>query len=335
MIAGCACGPGMVGGAFQHQGLAQPTATPFQFVAVGDMPYSPQESALLSGEIKEAITAAQVPFLVHYGDFKPGNQSCTDPLLQQSRDQIYGLHAQVWFTPGDNDWTDCDRQGLAEPKSELDRLDYLRQIFFSPTVGLSSKGEIQIDQPENARWWHQNVLFVTLHVVGTSNGRTQILKDDPEQAMAAVDLRDQRNQHWLQDSFAEATSQQAAAVVVVMQADITQPAAEADCSSTPRVCDAYEPYRHQLVQAAAQFRNPDQRLKPVLLLHGDTFPYCWDKTFGADIAPNLWRLNAWGDFQQPADVTLIQVQPQDSEQPFVAKTLSHQIQPALTCSARF
>lgn len=50
------------------------------------------------------------------------------------------------------------------------------------------------------------------------------------------------------------------------------------------------------------------------------------------MAPNLWRLNAWGDYQAPADATKITVQPDNKDEPFTAITLLGNKLPAEGCS---
>ena len=70
-----------------------------------------------------------------------------------------------------------------------------------------------------------------------------------------------------------------------------------------------KPFRDALLRHAAGFR------KPVLLLHGDTKPFCLDKTFGGATAPKLWRLNAIGDFTA-VDATVVTVRLDDQKQPF-------------------
>ena len=118
------------------------------------------------------------------------------------------------------------------------------------------------------------------------------------------------------------------ALVVFTQADVSPQSARAACSAQERSnCDAYAGLRQQLRQRAHEFAG-----MPVLLVHGDTHPYCWDKGFGGTSAPNLWRLNAWGDFQQPADATEISVQPDNQAEPFSARTLLKQIRPGSQCS---
>ena len=70
---------------------------------------------------------------------------------------------------------------------------------------------------------------------------------------------------------------------------------------------------------------------PVLLVHGDRSPYCWDRDFGGDVAPNLERLNVWGDGRSPGDVTLLTFSPGDGDTPFEARTLVEGEVPDATC----
>ncbi|MCI5119609.1 MAG: hypothetical protein D3908_00110 [Candidatus Electrothrix sp. AUS4] len=86
-----------------------------------------------------------------------------------------------------------------------------------------------------------------------------------------------------------------------------------------------------MVRNARRFANWGEKPRPVLLLHGDTTPFCMDKNFGGPQAPNLWRLNAWGDFKVPADATLVTVQPENPQQPFRAESLVGKEQPTEEC----
>ena len=306
--------------------VTKPEPHPVKFVVMGDMPYSDYEREQLQGDIKDAIAAENLPFLIHYGDFKAGNASCTDEVFQQIKSDMNSLHPRVIYTPGDNDWTDCDRPKLKQPVSELERLDFLRELFFS---GERSEDISRQEQyPENARWWQDGILFSTLHIVGTDNGRQQILLDDPQDAIAKVHQRDQANQQWLSEAFAQAEEKKAQAMVLVIQADVSETFGKPACTEIqPIDCDPYEAFRLQLRQAASNFRDVESVLKPILLIHGDTFPFCLDSTFGGELAPNLQRLNAWGDFQQPADVTEITLTPGHTQTPFQVQTLVNQVRP--------
>lgn len=297
----------------------------FSFIAIGDTPYSVEEHVRLKKTVFPAILAANPPFVVHYGDLKGGGEVCTEKLLFERRDEVLGLlPGRVFYTPGDNEWTDCDRAFLNPAFSELDRLDFLRRIFFGKPMELPDSWSYarQANFPENARWIKDDIFFVTVHLVSTNNGRLDILQDDIELALALVDARDQANRVWLEESFQRALKAGVKAMVIVTQADVSSPDAGGPCTGNSRMsCDAFQDFRDNLRLLAGKFAERNQPRKPVLLLHGDTNSYCLDKKFGGKSAPNLWRLNAWGDFTTPADATVVTVNPADAQTPFAAETL--------------
>jgi hypothetical protein len=63
------------------------------------------------------MNASDIEFSVHDGDFKAGNgtagsvtpTTCSDDMYRQALGFLNALKAPAMFTPGDNDWTDCDR----------------------------------------------------------------------------------------------------------------------------------------------------------------------------------------------------------------------------------
>jgi len=308
---------------------------PFSFIAIGDTPYSAEEEKTIKEEISLAIKEANPPFVVHYGDFKGGGESCSKKLFRKRRKLIHDLLPdRVFYTPGDNEWTDCDRSFLEVAVSELEMLNLIRQMFFRKPKNLPAEWAYtrQANFPENARWTLKDILFVTVHQVSTNNGRIDINKDDIELALSLVDARDQANRVWLEEAFSLALEQKAKAVVVITQADVTSPNGGGICTPQNRMnCDAFTTFRANLIRLARNFADWDQPRRPVLLLHGDTTPYCFDKYFGGQAAPNLWRLNAWGDFTTPADATVITVQPENTAEPFAAKTLLGNQLPAENC----
>ena len=308
----------------------------FSFIAIGDTPYSITENALIKSTITPAIQQANPPFLVHYGDLKSSKETCSEPLLRERRDDIYNFlpSGAIFYTPGDNEWVDCDRSNLNPPVSELSMLDLVRRVFFSEPIDLPASWAYarQPNFPENARWLYDDVLFATVHLTSTNNGRQEILLDDIEAALALVEARDQANRVWLRDAFRKALEVKARAMVIITQADVTQARGGACTAFNPTNCDAFAYFRQNLIQEAREFADLNETRRPVLLVHGDTNPYCWDKDFGGELAPNLWRLNAWGDHQSPADATEIIVQPENLSQPFKARTLINHFKPATSCN---
>lgn len=300
---------------------------PFSFNVVSDIPYTTEQEELLEQAIIPALHAKPGPFVLHLGDIKGGGSPCTNEVLSQRARQINTMHkTAVFYTPGDNDWTDCDRGKTGAPVSELEKLEQIRHLFYR---GIASPANLHASRqplfPENAQWHYQGVAFATLHVVGTNNGRSEILKDDPDFALSQVKARDVANKTWLRSLFDQARVKGANAIVIGMQADLANPHHTAACTpDNPSKCDAFSDLKDQLRQLSASFS------KPVLLLHGDSSPYCTDKTFGGAEAPNLWRFNAAGDYKI-LDAVTISVDPSNKTEPFTMKTLRNKIAPDPSC----
>jgi hypothetical protein len=63
-------------------------------------------------------TLADVFALQHNGDWKAGSgnatsvtvTTCADGLYTQALGYLNSLRAPAMYTPGDNEWTDCDRE---------------------------------------------------------------------------------------------------------------------------------------------------------------------------------------------------------------------------------
>ncbi|MFQ5564824.1 MAG: hypothetical protein ACE5EU_00455 [Paracoccaceae bacterium] len=302
--------------------LALPSTTVsaggLRFMVFGDAPYTDEQIVVLEDTVAPAIRDAGFEFLIHLGDLKGGRESCTDALIGERYKQLMALHpGRVFYTPGDNEWTDCDRPGAAQRFSELERLDHLRSLIASTSMNLPDDWHYatQPNFPENARWTQGNVMFATVHIVSTNNGREEIFLDELETTLDLVDARDRANLTWLGAAFAAARESNSGAVVIATQADVTKRAGSAPCSAAVRIrCDAFAAFRDQLLRLAAGFK------KPVLLVHGDTNPFCLDREFGGDTAPLLWRLNALGDYSE-VDATVISVAPENAKKPFVIKPL--------------
>ncbi len=305
------------------------TAQSLQFAVIGDTPYTDKDATRLRDSIQPKLQDMDLPFVIHLGDFIAGNEDCNPGRIEQRRKQIHGLrNGRVFYTPGDNEWTDCDRprsQGASLP--ELERLAFLRRTFFPMPLNIpdSWSHQTQPNFPENARWIVNEVAFATVHLVSTNNGRIEILMDDVDLALSLVEARDEANRVWLETFFGD-VKRTAKAVVIATQADVTRPDGDGPCSVDNRMnCDAFAAFRTQLTRLAGVFG------KPVLLVHGDTNPYCLDRGFGGEAAGNLWRLNAIGDFHDPTDATLITVDPDNPEAPFSAQGLVGKAEPADPC----
>ena len=302
---------------------APPARNGFSFVVIGDTPYSDADRAMLEEAIP-AIAAGGFPFVIHVGDYKGGREACAT-----ERDDEFAalverlLPTPVFYTPGDNEWTDCDRDDFApgvQRLSELARLARIRQRFFDkPLTGAEAfQYRRQPEQAENATWRHEGVRFATIHLVGTANGRDYVGLDDLAAAGEAADARDKANIAWISEALRLAEEERAIALIFAMQADLTDIGGAAPCagaSARRQNCDAFSAARMALQAAATSFDGP------VLVIHGDTAPFTLNRTFAGDEAPNLWRLNAAGDANPVSgvrDVTLVTVNPKGPA-PFAAR----------------
>ena len=314
-------------------------STTVTFAAYGDIPYMVKlpdgrtDAQVLTEDIAPKIRQNDdIPFVIHVGDLGRPQDTCSDAWLEKSKAFWENeLVKPVFYTPGDNDWTDCDRANLANPKSELGRLDAIRQILFSQPKTLSPEWRYERQEgfPENETWWYNGVLFVTQHDVSTDNGRTEILLDDPQKAIQLADERDEANLVWLDRAFEKATNSDTAAVVVATQLDPFGPA-QGDETPLSR-CLSNPAYKGFCVHLQAFASKLD---KPVLLIHGDTNAYCLDQPFSVEEAPKLWRLNAPGDYKY-IDASLISFDPTSSAQPFKVTGLLSGNTPPQVCDYSF
>ena len=100
----------------------------FSFIALGDMPYNVPADYARFDRLIAAINTMKPSFSIHVGDIKSGSSPCDDSVYTQGLAYLNSLKAPAAFTPGDNDWTDCDRQAGV---NSLERLDHERALFFS------------------------------------------------------------------------------------------------------------------------------------------------------------------------------------------------------------
>lgn len=290
----------LLAGIFLFFGTALP-ASAGDYLVLGDIPYNPGDQVALFKQIQAAARVANFPFAVHYGDTKGGGESCDDPLLESRVKLITGLlpGKRTIITPGDNDWTDCDRPA-AGGYDELERLTYFRGLLekYAPDDTVLGITRQNVSFWENARWSHDDTMFSTIHLVGTDNGRANIgPKTDRKKAFDLVAARDAANVAWISKAFAAAETEGAKALVFVMQTDPYDfyNRDKADIACTEEIHDLCNPYK--VVMDALKAASATGG-KPVLLVHGSTDTMCLDKTYGGAVAPNLWRLNGPGDYWQ-------------------------------------
>jgi hypothetical protein len=281
-----------------------PTYAPFEFVALGDVPYKTPQDFPKFDRLIEAINAVQPAFSLHVGDIKSSSEPCTDEYFKNMHGRFQRFEQPLIYTPGDNEWTDCGREraGRYNPR---ERLDKIREIFY-PVPGMSlGKAPMAVESQaklmpayvkyvENQRFWKNGVLFVAAHVVGSNNG----FETSELEAASEYFERNKANIAWLDDSFKYGRDQGAKAMVVFVHAtffDIKQkfPALPAASGfvDTLKAID----------------RGARLLAKPLLLVHGDEHDFEVEGLKGVDYKriPNAWRMQVMGaDYVHAVRVTV-------------------------------
>ncbi|HTG95220.1 MAG TPA: metallophosphoesterase [Pyrinomonadaceae bacterium] len=255
------------------RGPETPTPNPpgtFSFAVLGDAPYDTWEE-IKYRHLLESLNAHDLTWVIHVGDifWRP----CTDEHYKESLQQFNSLRHPLVYTPGDNEWADCweSQSGGFKPTERLERI---RQIFFvNPTRSLGQNSISLISQAghepygefvENARWVHKGIVFATLHLVGSRNGMKQFpgrtVRDDE-----ASKRRTEAATVWLRETFIEASTSNAAAVVISFHAS-----PDFDASSDHPDRQPFEPLLSALEEEAERF------VRPVLIAHGDDHTYTVD-----------------------------------------------------------
>src|SRR5204863_2512661 len=113
----------------------------------GDIPYSDTQATTGVPNLIDDVNSQDISFSVHDGDLKAGNatpgsatptncQNAVQPsIYSQALGFFNSLDKPAIFTPGDNDWTDCDRTSNGGFNS-LERLQYERGVFFASDLSL-------------------------------------------------------------------------------------------------------------------------------------------------------------------------------------------------------
>ena len=268
----------------------------FSFFAIGDMPYGGADEEAKFLNLIKTINKEKSAFTIHAGDFKSGSTLCSNEYYQKMLGYFGQFDKPMIYTPGDNEWTDCNRPACGNYDSE-ERLAYLRKHFFSTTKSFGKQTIDLVSERntkgfekfvENNRWEYRNVTFATLHVVGSNNN---ILPNQPNKEFYE---RDSANVYWLNETFRLAALNKSTGIVITLQADMFRP--EGDKGFTH--------LKDVLKKLAVEFK------KPVLLINGDSHALLIDKPFtvGTDkkhmyVVPNFTRLQVFGE----ADVHAVKV----------------------------
>jgi hypothetical protein len=303
----------------------------------GDLPYNDVQAETGVPNLIADMNNSDISFSIHDGDLKagsgtPGSQTpttCSDALYRQSITYLNSLQQPAFFTPGDNDWTDCDRPANGS-YNELERLQRERQLLFSTSQSFGQKTmatEVQtaplcvgttntvagstagpyFPTPcvENRRWTFHNVTFATVNVQGTCNNRCSSGGGAPDAGgdPTEYNAREAADEQWLQQTFDEAKANGSAGVMIVWQADPGFDQSDATraplrdpktLDETDGAVDGYKAILSKLRDLTIDFE------KPVVLVHGDSHYFRIDKPFQdsqGQRLENFTRVETFGDNQ--------------------------------------
>ena len=267
------------------------SANPLTLAVIGDTPYGDAQVAEFPELVADIDADPKVRLVLHLGDIKNGSSTCTDERFLDLRALYETFNDPFVYTPGDNEWTDCHR-AAAGGYLPTERLVRLREIFY-PEPGRSLGGrEVSVltqaadagfeSYVENQLWMRSQVVFSTVHVVGSNNGLAPWFDGAETTAQTQLRLaefegREQANLAWLDRTFELAEREDAAGVVLAMQADMFFGAPN----------DGFAAIVERIAERASGFDGP------VLLLEGDTHRFLVDRPLPS--APNLTRIVVEGE----------------------------------------
>ncbi|MBZ5644732.1 MAG: hypothetical protein LAO19_18390 [Acidobacteriia bacterium] len=287
----------------------------------GDLPYSEVQADPGVPNLIMDMNSQNLAFSVHDGDLKAGKgfagdllTTCDNAKYVQAIAYFNALKSPAAFTPGDNDWTDCDVASNGNFNS-LERLDHERQVIFNTPFTLGQhhlrqamqgvttdskptpcKGFVAGDVNgtttykdvacvENRRWTYRGVTYATLNIQGSCNNRC---KDHPDETEFAA--RNAADIAWMQETFEVAKERDSAAVMFISQADpgFFDHPVESENTRDPKTLvvlagstpDGFHDFLVALRDAVKAFG------KPVAYVHGDTHYFRIDKPFYDADPPN-------------------------------------------------
>jgi hypothetical protein len=261
----------------------------------GPNPGDPRQIEATPAFIQAINRDRRVELVLFTGDTHSGSGYCTLAGNQTVLDLWSELKDPLIYTPGDNEWTDCQKSkeggGVKNSAGEyvsyaagnpVANLALVRSMFFpkaGETLGGRAKhvtSQAQAYDPahpsdaeyvENVMWEQANVLFVTVNIPGGSNndddqwnpaafGAAKSATQIQEVAQrTAADLR------WLDAAFARANAHGAQAVLIMEQADMWD--LDGTGPSLAHIAN-YEPFVAKIAALTKEFG------KPVLLIDGDS-----------------------------------------------------------------
>lgn len=281
----------------------------------GDVPYDTHQATLGVPNMIADMNSQKLAFTVNDGDLKAGTGPCDDALYNRSLDYFNALESPAMFTPGDNDWADCDRNAGV---SSLERLSFERRFFFNASTSMGQRRiplEVQstplcwgerVGQPrflepcvENRRWTYGRVMYATLNVQGSCNNLCDTNPDPTEYA-----ARNTAVIAWMRETFAIAKANGSVGVMLISQAN---PGFDGSDSRAPlrdprtliqsgTLPDGFKDFLVALRDEVVAFR------RPVSYVHGDSHYFRVDRPMLDSLGrrlENFTRVETFGDNASP------------------------------------
>lgn len=289
------------GGGDSTTASAPSTTAPSTVALIGDSPYggSPADTAefLKYPTYVAAINSDKdLSMVLHTGDIHSGKQYCSQAYNQSILDQFMSFVTPLIFTPGDNEWIDCQKVkeggGTANSYAGGDpflNLDLVRSIFFSQPGKTLGKAPISVHTQavefdpkfptdkafvENVWFEKSNVLIGTINLPGGSNNGASYLSTGVS-GLSALTISDLSRQQeidartgaalrWMDNLFAKAKANGDSAILIMVQGDMW----DLDSNTmSAKTLTEWKQYIDKLAVLTKDFG------KPVLLTHNDSHFY--------------------------------------------------------------
>ncbi len=270
---------------------AQKANNPSYIYAFGDMPYADNQLEKYDKLVKH-INITNPDFSIHVGDTKSGSSDCSDDFYKKSLAHFNQFNQPLIYIPGDNEWTDCDRESCGGYDAE-ERLNYLRKTMFINPNESFGKNKIKVTSQstmapyekyvENAMWKQKEILFSTIHICGSSNNFQEEGDNQEFLEREAADL------HWLRTIFKKAAKEKAKGIVIAFHANIFNNQDD----------DGYRKILAEMKQLIFDFK------KPVLAIYGDTHTYVISQPlrYNGHVLTNFTALQVFGS----PDIHLVKI----------------------------
>jgi predicted phosphodiesterase len=262
----------------------------FTIVAFGDMPYKVPNDYPKFERVIKTLNKENPNFIVHVGDFKSGSSLCSTEYFEKMHAYFETINPPFIYTPGDNEWTDCNRKAAGE-YDPIERLALLRKMFFGSDKSFGKKKINLLSQAksngfekfvENNLWTYGGIQFATIHLVGSNNNFKE--SGDNQEFIE----REKANLAWLDQVFAAAQDKKG--LMLFTQADMFY--------KDLKPSKGFEKVVNKITELTQKYG------KQVFLVNGDSHRFITDKPILINnqkaTLMNFTRIQVFGDAEMAA-----------------------------------